>query len=73
MEHGEVDRYEKTQEILKDAEILYKMRLGIHDITKVFLRLKEIGLDIDTDVYTEPYEIKTLVKYKNKQGGNTNA
>ena len=73
MEHGEIYKYEKTEEIFQDAENLSKMGLGIPDITKVFLKLKEMGLDIDTDVYTVPYAIKTLLKYKNKQGGNVNA
>ncbi|MEG1801166.1 MAG: energy-coupling factor transporter ATPase [Oscillospiraceae bacterium] len=68
MEQGHVYKYEATEEIFKDAENLSKMGLGIPDITKVFLRLKELGADIDTDVYTIPYAIKTLLKYKEKKG-----
>lgn len=73
MEQGHIYKYEKTEEIFKDAENLSKMGLGIPDITKVFLRLKELGADIDTDVYTIPYAIKTLLKYKKKKGEEKNA
>lgn len=73
MENGRVYKYADTEEIFKDAENLSKMGLGIPDITKVFLKLKEMGLDINTDVYTVPYAIKTLLKYKAKNGGGNNA
>ena len=73
MEAGKVYNYAATEEIFKDAENLSKMGLGIPDITKVFLKLKEMGLDIDTDVYTIPYAIKTLLKFKEKNGGEQNA
>ncbi|MBR2028137.1 MAG: energy-coupling factor transporter ATPase [Oscillospiraceae bacterium] len=73
MENGTVYNYANTEEIFQDAENLSKMGLGIPDITKVFLKLKEMGLDIDTDVYTIPYAVKTLLKYKEKNGGGHNA
>ena len=73
MEQGKVYNYANTEEIFKDAENLSKMGLGIPDITKVFLKLKEMGLDIDTDVYTIPYAVKTLLKYKENKGGAQNA
>ena len=73
MEQGKVYNYAATEEIFQDAENLSKMGLGIPDITKVFLKLKEMGLDIDTDVYTIPYAVKTLLKYKEKNGGGQNA
>ena len=73
MEQGKVYNYADTEEIFKDAENLSKMGLGIPDITKVFLKLKEMGLDIDTDVYTIPYAVKTLLKYKENNGGGQNA
>lgn len=73
MDGGKVYKYAPTEEIFQDAENLSKMGLGIPDITKVFLKLKEMGLDINTDVYTVPYAIKTLLKYKAKNGGANNA
>ncbi|MBQ5783156.1 MAG: energy-coupling factor transporter ATPase, partial [Oscillospiraceae bacterium] len=73
MEQGRVYNYAPTEVIFQDAENLSKMGLGIPDITKVFLKLREMGLDIDTDVYTIPYAIKTLLRYKQKNGGEHNA
>ena len=31
-------------------------------MTKIFLKLREMGLDIPTDVYTTPYAVKTVLK-----------
>ncbi|MEG1782199.1 MAG: energy-coupling factor transporter ATPase [Oscillospiraceae bacterium] len=72
MEQGTIYKYAPTEEIFKDAENLSRMGLGIPDITQVFLKLKDMGVDIDTDVYTVPYAIKTLLKYK-KAKENKNA
>ncbi len=67
MQQGEIYNFDKTENIFTDALNLSNMGLGIPDITKVFLKLKEMGLDIDTDVYTIPYAVKTLLKYKAQQ------
>ena len=64
MEQGRVYNYDLTENIFRDAENLSRMGLGIPDITKVFLKLKEMGVDIGTDVYTIPYAVKQLLKYK---------
>lgn len=73
MENGKVYNYATTEEIFKDAENLSRMGLGIPDITQVFLKLKEKGLNIDTDVYTIPYAVKTLLKYKKNKEAEKNA
>lgn len=73
MEHGTVYKYAPTEEIFKDAEKLADMGLGIPDVTKVFLKLKEMGIDIDTDVYTIPYAVKILMKYKEAKEKKANA
>ena len=69
MEKGEVYKFADTARVFADAENLSRMGLGIPAITKVFLKLKELGVDIDTDVYTIPYAIKTLLDYKARKGG----
>ena len=73
IEQGKVYKYEETEKIFQDAESLNRMGLGIPDITKVFLRLKEMGVDIDTDVYTVPYALKTLMKYRERKANSKNA
>ena len=73
MEQGTVYNYATTEEVFADAENLSRMGLGIPDITKVFLKLKEMGVDIGTDVYTIPYAVKQLLKYKKAKEDAKNA
>ena len=73
MEQGTVYNYASTEEVFADAENLSRMGLGIPDITKVFLNLKEMGVDIGTDVYTIPYAVKQLLKYKKAKEDAKNA
>jgi len=73
MEQGRVYNYDLTENIFRDAENLSRMGLGIPDITKVFLKLKEMGVDIGTDVYTIPYAVKSLLKYKQAKEAEKNA
>ena len=73
MEQGRVYNYDLTENIFRDAENLSRMGLGIPDITKVFLKLKEMGVDIGTDVYTIPYAVKSLLKYKQAKEAAKNA
>ena len=73
MEQGQVYNYDTTENVFRDAENLSRMGLGIPDITKVFLKLKEKGVDIGTDVYTIPYAVKSLLKYKRAKEAEKNA
>ena len=73
MEQGRVYNYDLTENIFRDAENLSRMGLGIPDITKVFLKLKEMGVDIGTDVYTIQYAVKSLLKYKQAKEAEKNA
>ena len=40
---------------------LVELGLSVPEVTKIFLRLREMGLDIDTDVYTVKYAVKTIL------------
>ena len=73
MENGKVYNYDTTEKVFRDAENLSRMGLGIPDITKVFLKLKEMGVDIGTDVYTIPYAVKQILKYKKAKEEGKNA
>ena len=73
MENGHIYNYDTTEKVFRDAENLSRMGLGIPDITKVFLKLKEMGVDIGTDVYTIPYAVKQLLKYKQAKEDAKNA
>ncbi len=73
LENGRVYNYDSTEVIFRDAENLARMGLGIPAITQVFLKLKEMGLDIGTDVYTIPYAVKQILKYKQAKETEKNA
>ena len=42
------------------ADELLELGLSVPQVTKIFLRLRRMGLDIPTDVYTVPYAVKTI-------------
>ena len=48
--------------------------LSVPQVTQIFLKLRQMGLDIPADVYTIPYAVKTIQKaLAAKQGGGANA
>lgn len=59
---GKIERFLPVGEIFADAESLGSMGLDIPTITKVFKRLKERGVDIDTNVYTVKYAYEIVSK-----------
>ena len=36
-------------------------------MTKIFLKLREMGVDVPADVYTIPYAVKTLLEAKRRR------
>lgn len=63
---GEIAMYDTTEKIFARAPELLELGLSVPEVTKIFLKLKEMGLDISTDVYTVPYAVKTLLAAKEK-------
>lgn len=61
--------YEDTPEVFKRAGELTNMGLAVPQITRVFNRLKQSGIDIRTDVYTTEFARKTILEYLEKRGG----
>ena len=69
MNAGEIAMYDTTEAVFARAPELLEMGLSVPEVTKIFLKLKEMGLDIDTDVYTVPYAVKAiLAAYAAKEG-----
>jgi len=52
------------------ASELLEMGLSVPQITKIFLQLREMGIDIDTDIYTVKYAAETIIKYAQRGGGH---
>ncbi len=70
MDQSRLAMYDTTEKIFARAPELLAMGLSVPQITRIFLRLRELGVDIPTDVYTMPYAVKTILKaVKNKKGG----
>ncbi|MCH5348372.1 MAG: energy-coupling factor transporter ATPase [Oscillospiraceae bacterium] len=68
MNKAEVFCYEDTPEVFKRADELTQIGLAVPQITRVFLSLKQMGIDIRTDVYTTEFAGKTILEYLGKRG-----
>ena len=62
MHHAHVAMYDTVEKVFARAPELLELGLSVPQVTQIFLRLKEMGLDIKTDVYTMPYAVKTVLK-----------
>lgn len=69
MDQRKLAIYDDVDKVFAQAPRLLELGLSVPQVTKIFLRLKELGLDIDTDVYTMPYAVKTLQKALEKRKG----
>ena len=69
MDQRKLAIYDDVDKVFAQAPRLLELGLSVPQVTKIFLRLKELGLDIDTDVYTMPYAVKTLQKALEQRKG----
>ena len=69
MNKAEVFCYEDTPTVFKRADELTQIGLAVPQITRVFLRLKQSGIDIRTDVYTTEFAKKTILEYLERRDG----
>lgn len=68
MNKAQVFCYEDTPEVFKRAGELTDIGLSVPQITRVFNRLRQSGIDIRTDVYTTEFAKKTILEYLEKRG-----
>ena len=57
-----VAMYDTVENVFARAEELLDLGLSVPQVTQIFLKLRKMGLDIPTDVYTIPYAVKTIQK-----------
>ena len=69
MDHKHIAMYDTVENVFARAGELLALGLSVPQVTKIFLKLKEMGLEIDTDVYTMPYAVKTILAAYNKING----
>lgn len=68
MNKAKVFCYEDTPDVFKRAEELTQIGLAVPQVTRVFNRLRQSGIDIRTDVYTTEFARKTILEYLAKRG-----
>ena len=62
MSHAKLAMYDTVEKVLGHAQELLELGLSVPQVTQIFLKLRQMGLDIPTDVYTIPYAVKTIQK-----------
>ena len=55
-----VAMYDTVENVFARARELLELGLSVPQVTQIFLKLRQMGLDIPTDVYTIPYAVKTI-------------
>ncbi len=68
LKDGGIAMYAETPEIFARADELVALGLSVPQITKIFLKLREMGLAIPTDVYTVKYAAEQVLKYAEEEG-----
>ncbi len=64
MDQKHVVLYDKVDTVFEQAPLLLELGLSVPQVTKIFLKMRALGLDIRTDVYTIPYAVKTILAAK---------
>ena len=74
MHRAKIAMYDTLENVFARAQELLELGLSVPQVTQIFLKLRQMGLDIPADVYTIPYAVKTIQKaLAAKQGGGANA
>ena len=60
MSHAKLAMYDTAEKVFGHAQELLELGLSVPQVTQIFLKLRQMGLDIPTDVYTIPYAVKTI-------------
>lgn len=70
MNKGKVFKFGTVAEVFSDASELKQIGLNVPIVTRVLLKLKEMGVDIDTNIFTTERAVEEIVRLKE---GNKNA
>ena len=60
MDQHRIAMLDEVAKVFARADELLELGLSVPQVTKIFLRLRRMGLEIPTDVYTVPYAVKTI-------------
>lgn len=70
LDHGGIRMDGTPREVFAQAEVLQQIGLSIPQVTRLFLRLRELGLPVDASVYTVEQAVEQLSEMK---GGRAHA
>lgn len=73
LQAGKLAMLDTTANIFARAEELVGFGLSVPQVTKIFLRLREMGLDLPVDVYTVKYARDVILRALEQRGGEPNA
>ncbi len=73
MDQKKIAMYDKVDRVFARADELLKLGLSVPQVTKIFLKLRQMGLDLPQDVYTVPYAVKTILQAKAAKEGKGGA
>ena len=64
MSNKKIAMYDTVENVFARASELLELGLSVPQVTKIFLKLREMGVDVPADVYTIPYAVKTILAAK---------
>ena len=67
MSNKKIAMYDTVEQVFARAPELLALGLSVPQVTKIFLKLREMGVDVPADVYTIPYAVKTLLEAKRRR------
>ena len=64
MNRKKIAMYDTVEKVFARAPELLELGLSVPQVTKIFLKLREMGVDVPADVYTIPYAVKMILAAK---------
>ena len=67
MSNKKIAMYDTVENVFARAPELLALGLSVPQVTKIFLKLREMGVDVPADVYTIPYAVKMILEAKRRR------
>ena len=67
MSNKKIAMYDTVEKVFARAPELLELGLSVPQVTKIFLKLREMGVDVPADVYTVPYAVKMILEAKRRR------
>ena len=67
MSNKKIAMYDTVEKVFARAPELLELGLSVPQVTKIFLKLREMGVDVPADVYTVPYAVEMILEAKRRR------